>query len=316
VKKIKEIGIDEQFETFVLIKSADVRTARNGKQYQAFTFRDDSGEIDGKLWDANEKSIRDFIPGKVVYMRGKKELYQGMPQVNQISLRLATAEEPSDPELYKEQPPVAKKVLVEEINQTIFEITNAHWNRIVRFLMTKYQDKFFEYPAAKSNHHAFETGLAFHTVSMLRLAKSMVSEYPQLNGSLLYAGVILHDLAKVIELTGPVGTEYTLAGNLVGHIALIDEEITKAALQLKIDDTDEDMILLRHMVLAHHGLLEYGSPVRPKIMEAEMLHHIDNIDATMQMLTTALAQVGPGEYTPRVFGLDNRNFYKPSFDKE
>ena len=199
----------------------------------------------------------------------------------------------------------------EEFSQSLFEITNPHWNRIVCFLLNQYTKEFFEYPAAKRNHHAFAGGLAYHTTTMLRLGKAIVREYPELNASLLYAGIILHDLGKVIELSGPMSTEYTLTGNLVGHLVLVDEEITKACLALKIDEREEDVVILRHMVLSHHGLLEYGSPVRPRIMEAEILHQIDNLDATMQMLLTSIRQTEPGEYTDRIFGLDNRSFYVP-----
>ena len=238
-------------------------------------------------------------------------MYQGNPQVKITQLRLAKPEEPSDPTLYMERAPLKKEEMETEINQTLFEITNPHWNRIVRFLLTKYQKEFFDYPAAKRNHHAYASGLAYHTTSMLRLGKSIVKEYPELNAALLYAGIILHDLGKVIELSGAMSTEYTLAGNLVGHLVLVDEEITKACLALKIDDQNEDVIVLRHMVLAHHGLLEYGSPVRPRIMEAEILHQIDNLDASMQMLLTSIRQTEPGEYTDRIFGMDNRSFYVP-----
>ena len=147
---------------------------------------------------------------------------------------------------------------------------------------------------------------------MLELAKSVSDQYMELNRSLLYAGVILHDIGKVKELSGPIGTEYTLAGNLLGHIVMVDEEITKACAELNISEDDEEVLVLKHVVLAHHGLLEYGSPVRPKIMEAEILHHLDNLDASMQMMLGALKQVEPGEYTERIFGLDNRNFYLPN----
>ena len=102
-----------------------------------------------------------------------------------------------------------------------------------------------------------------------------------------------------------------MAGNLIGHLVLVDEEITKACLALKIDDREEDVVVLRHMVLAHHGLLEYGSPVRPRIMEAEILHQIDTMDASIQMMLGAIRQTQPGEYTERIFGLDNRSFYVP-----
>ncbi|MCD1024871.1 MULTISPECIES: 3'-5' exoribonuclease YhaM family protein [Enterococcus] len=311
MKKLKDLAVDEEFQAFLLIKNADVRLAKNGKKFIAFTFQDTSGTIDGKFWDASEEEINKFEAGKVVALQGKRELYNGNPQVKIIHLRLARADEPSEPTQYMERAPLKKEEMEEEINQTLFEIINPHWNRIVRFLLNKYQKEFFDYPAAKRNHHAFAGGLAYHTVSMLRLAKAIVKEYPELNPSLLYAGVILHDLGKVIELSGPMSTEYTLVGNLVGHLVLVDEEITKACIALKFDENEEDIVVLRHMVLAHHGLLEYGSPVRPRIMEAEILHQIDNLDASMQMMLTSLRQTQPGNYSDRIFGMDNRSFYLP-----
>lgn len=311
MKKLRELAVDEEFQMYTLIKSADVRMAKNGKTFIAFTFQDTSGTIDGKFWDASAEEVERFVAGRVVALSGKREVYQGNPQVKITQLRLAKPEEPSDPTQYMERAPMKKEDMETEINQTLFEITNPHWNRIVRFLLTKYQKEFFDYPAAKRNHHAYASGLAFHTTSMLRLGKSIVKEYPELNAALLYAGIILHDLGKVIELSGAMSTEYTLAGNLVGHLVLVDEEITKACLSLKIDDQNEDVIILRHMVLAHHGLLEYGSPIRPRIMEAEILHQIDNLDASMQMMLTSIRQTEPGEYTDRIFGMDNRSFYVP-----
>ncbi|MHC5374066.1 3'-5' exoribonuclease YhaM family protein [Enterococcus sp. LJL120] len=311
MKKIKQLTLDEEFESFVLIKGADVRLAKNKKKFIAFTFQDTSGTIDGKYWDASEEEINRYTAGKVVLLTGKREVYQGNPQVKILHLRLAKPEEPADPSLYMERAPLKREAMEEEINQTIFEITNAHWNRIVRFLLNKFQKEFFEFPAAKRNHHAFAGGLAYHTLTMLHLGKSIAKEYPELNASLLYAGILLHDLGKVMELTGPVATEYTIEGNLVGHLVMVDEEIVKACGQLKIDEKAEDVIVLRHMVLAHHGLLEYGSPVRPRIMEAEILHQIDNLDASMQMMLSAIRQTEPGQYTERIFGMDNRSFYVP-----
>ena len=283
MKKLRDLAVDEEFQAFLLIKNADVRLAKNGKKFIAFTFQDTTGTIDGKFWDASEEEINKFEAGKVVALQGKRELYNGNPQVKIIHMRLARPDEPSEPTQYMERAPLKKEEMEEEINQTLFEIINPHWNRIVRFLLNKYQKEFFDFPAAKRNHHAFAGGLAYHTVSMLRLAKAIVKEYPELNPSLLYAGVILHDLGKVIELSGPMSTEYTLVGNLVGHLVLVDEEITKACIALKFDENEEDIVVLRHMVLAHHGLLEYGSPVRPRIMEAEILHqfgcfHADDVD--------------------------------------
>lgn len=311
MKKIRELAIDEVFELFLLIKNADVRTAKNGKKFIAFTFQDTSGTIDGKYWDASEEEIQRFESGKVIMLNGKREVYQGNPQVKIIHMRLARPEEPNQPALYMERAPLKREDMVEEINQTVFEIANAHWQRIVRHLLTKYQKEFFDFPAAKRNHHAFAHGLAYHTLTMLRLGKAICQEYEDLNAPLLYAGIILHDLGKVKELSGAMSTEYTLAGNLIGHLVLVDEEITSACQALKIDETDEDVTILRHMVLSHHGLLEYGSPVRPRIMEAEILHQIDNMDASIQMMLTSVRQAEPGTYTDRIFGMDNRSFYVP-----
>ncbi|AIM25365.1 HD domain-containing protein [Melissococcus plutonius] len=311
MKKLHELSVDELFESYVLIKVAEIRVAKNGKKFIAFTFQDTSGTIDGKYWDASEEEINHFVSGQVVLLNGKRENYQGRPQIKIIHMRLAHSDEPNQPESYMEQSPLKKEDMLQEINQQLFEITNPNWNRIVRYLLTKYQQEFYQFPAAKKNHHAFTGGLAYHTLSMLRLGKSICNEYPILNASLLYAGIILHDLGKVIELSGNLTTEYTLSGNLIGHLVLVDEEIAKACISLKIDESTEDVILLRHMVLAHHGLLEYGSPVRPRIMEAEVLHQIDTMDASIQMMKQAIQQTEPGKYTERIFGMDKRSFYVP-----
>ena len=313
MKKLNQVTIDETFETFVLIKEMNVRTSKKGKNYQQFKFRDQTMEINGFLWDTNDYSITNFVPGAIVHIQAKKELYQGMPQLNQMRLRLPNSEEPNNPADFEKQPRMSLTQMEEEITRFVFNIEKASWNRITRRLIDKYHDQFFSFPAAKSNHHDFAGGLAQHTISMLRLAEKIAEIYPQLNSSLLYAGIILHDLGKVIELSGAQNTQYTLAGNLLGHIALIDEEIVKTAAELQIDDTKEEMLVLRHVILSHHGKLEFGSPVNPKILEAEVLHQIDNFDAKMTMMLSNLEQIAPGETTSRISGLEDRNFYKPNY---
>ena len=202
----------------------------------------------------------------------------------------------------------------DEFGAMLFEITNPNWQRLVRHLMQKHQAEFFSFPAAKTNHHAFSGGLAYHTLSMLRLAKTIAAQYPQIDEALLYAGVILHDLGKTLELSGPISTEYTVRGNLIGHIVLVDEEIVRACDTLKIDVNAEDMLLLRHVILAHHGLMEYGSPVRPQVLEAEVLHQIDELDASITMMTQSLQHAEAGQFTERLFAMDGRRFYRPVED--
>ena len=313
--KINQMKKDELFEGFYLIKSAEVRQTRAGKNYLAFTFQDYTGVIEGKLWDAQPHNVEEFSAGKGVHMQGGREVYNNTPQVNQLTLRLPKAGEPNDPADFKEKPPVDQKEIRDYLSQMIFKIENSVWQRVVRSLYSKYDKEFYSYPAAKTNHHAFESGLSFHTATMVKLADAIGDIYPQLNKSLLFAGIMLHDLAKVIELSGPENTEYTVRGNLIGHIALIDEELTKTLMELKIDDSKEEVIVLRHVLLSHHGLLEYGSPVRPKIMEAEILHMIDNLDAEMMMMTAALGLVDPGQMSNKIFALEGRSFYKPKLEQ-
>ncbi len=308
-KKLYELAIDETFEMFLLIKNADVRTAKNGKPFIAFTFQDKSGQMDGKYWSATPEEIEKYQSGRVVFLAGKREIYNGNAQVKITGMRLTREGEPNEARLFMEQAPLTKEEMIDDINQTLFEITCAPMNRVVRFILNKFSQEVFEYPAAKRHHHAFTGGLGFHTVSMLKIAKSLANQYDVINKPLLYAGVILHDLGKVVELSGPVVPTYTLEGKLLGHISIAQAMIYEAAHQLNIEG--EEVILLQHLVLSHHGKNEYGSPVLPQIKEAEIIYLIDNIDARMNMFDKALEQVEPGECSKRVFALENRVIYKP-----
>ncbi|EHE85986.1 HD domain-containing protein [Latilactobacillus curvatus] len=313
-KKLFDYQNDENLDLFVLIKTADVRIAKNGKQFIAFTFQDQSGQIGGKYWDASDEDVAKFTAGQVIHLQGKRELYQSNPQVKIYKLRLTTGDEPQTVDQFIPKAPVQVTEMQDEFGAMLFEITNPNWQRLVRHLMQKHQAEFFSFPAAKTNHHAFSGGLAYHTLSMLRLAKTIAAQYPQIDEALLYAGVILHDLGKTLELSGPISTEYTVRGNLIGHIVLVDEEIVRACDTLKIDVNAEDMLLLRHVILAHHGLMEYGSPVRPQVLEAEVLHQIDELDASITMMTQSLQHAEAGQFTERLFAMDGRRFYRPVED--
>lgn len=310
-KRLNDFQEGDQLQLFVLIKDAQVKTTKKGANYIALTFGDQSGELSGNLWDATDDQIQALQPGKVAYLEGHRDSYQGRPQVNIKSVRLATADEPNEPEAYVEQAPESEQQIKEELRPFVKAITEPTWRQIVNHLLKKHGEAFFKSPAAKTNHHAFAGGLSYHTLSILRLAKSVINQYPGINESLLYAGALLHDLGKTIELSGAVGTQYTTSGKLLGHIPLVDGEICAACDELKIDYEGEEVVLLRHMVLSHHGLLEYGSPVRPELMEAEILHHLDELDASIMMMQSALAKTAPGEFTDRLFALDNRSFYQP-----
>ncbi|WP_147007905.1 3'-5' exoribonuclease YhaM family protein [Companilactobacillus mindensis] len=295
----------------VIIKRSDFRLAKNGKNFLSLVFEDKSGQIPGKYWDASEEDAKKFHVGAVVQLEGRRDLYQGKPQVNITRLGLLDIST-VDMSQFVQTAPIKRADMENEFEDVFLQITNGAWNRIVRYLFKKYHDRFFTSAAAKSNHHDFQGGLAFHTLSMVRQAENLADQYPQIDRALLIAGACLHDFGKIIELSGNLDIEYTFEGNMLGHITIVDEEIVKAAQEMDISLESEDMILLRHMILSHHGLLEYGSPERPKILEAEVLHNIDMMDASINMITKALDKTENGNFSERIFGLDNRSFYKHS----
>ncbi|MDQ0174796.1 3'-5' exoribonuclease YhaM [Bacillus chungangensis] len=309
-KALLEHEIGEQVELYLLIKSSTKSIASNGKPFLTLILQDSSGEIEAKLWDASDQDEKNYQAERIVKVVGDIHNYRGRNQLKLRQIRPIAPTENYRIADFLETAPLSQEEMAEKITRYIFEMKNSHIQRITRHLLKKYQSVFFEYPAATKNHHEYVSGLAYHVVSMLDLAKSIAQLYPSLNRDLLYAGVILHDLGKVIELSGPISTSYTVVGNLLGHITIMVNEIGKAADELGI--TGEEVVILQHLVLSHHGKQEWGSPKPPLIKEAEILHYIDNLDAKMNMLDRALQHVKPGEYTERIFALDNRSFYKPT----
>lgn len=312
-KGIVYYDVGEHIELFLLIKNATKGIASNGKPFLTLIFQDQSGDIEAKLWDVSEEDAKNYSPETIVKVAGDILNYRGRNQLRIRQIRLAAPTDSVKLADFLETAPLSPEEMMSKITQYIFEMKNPSIQRITRHLLKKHQHAFLEYPAATKNHHEFVSGLAYHVVSMLDLAKAIASLYPSLDKDLLYAGVILHDLGKVTELSGPISTTYTVEGNLLGHISIMVNEIGKAAEELSI--AGEEVIVLQHLVLSHHGKAEWGSPKPPMIKEAEMLHYIDNLDAKMNMLDRALERTKPGEFTERVFALDNRSFYKPSFHK-
>lgn len=287
--------------------------ASNGKPFLTLIFQDKSGEIEAKLWDATDADEQIFQPETIVKINGDIQNYRGRMQLRIRQIKLVSQEESVRLSDFIETAPLESEEMQAKINQYIFDMKNPNIQRITRHLVKKHQKAFFEYPAATKNHHEFVSGLAYHVVSMLDLAKAIAGLYPSLDTDLLYGGIILHDLGKVQELSGPISTTYTVEGNLLGHITIMVNEIGKAADELGIKG--EEVMILQHLVLSHHGKAEWGSPKAPLIKEAEILHYIDNLDAKMNMLDRALERVKPGEFSERIFPLENRSFYKPSFHK-
>ena len=307
---ITKLQPGEHVDQFLLIKEAKKGVTTVGKPFMSLLLQDRSGDIEAKLWDTNEEHENLYRAQVIVKVGGEIHDYRGKNQLRVKQIRPARPEEGVQISDLLPTSAIPKEDLMEALQQYFFQIQNPNISRITRHIIKKYQEQFMIFPAATKNHHDYASGLIDHVVSMLNLSSAICDLYPTLNRDLLYAGVILHDIGKVIELSGPVGTVYTIEGNLLGHISIMVNEIGLAATELKIEG--EEVMLLKHLVLSHHGKEEWGSPKKPMIQEAEILHYIDNIDAKMNMLTRALDKTKPGEFTERLFPLDNRSFYKPT----
>ncbi|MBG0765172.1 MAG: HD domain-containing protein [Tissierellales bacterium] len=173
------------------------------------------------------------------------------------------------------------------------------------------------YPAAKSNHHSIKGGLLYHLVRMLRLGEKISQIYENVNTDLIYAGILLHDICKTEEMDSNemgIVSDYTRDGKLLGHITMGVIEVEKAADKHNIND--EVKVVLQHMILSHHYFPEFGSPKKPMILEAELLHYIDIIDARVYDFQDGLKNVENGEFSDRIWTLDNISIYNREFDKK
>lgn len=312
MKKLLEYQVGETIDMYLLIKQATKGVTQQGSPFMTLILQDKSGDLEAKLWDAGEEQARMYQGATIVKVGGEIHEYRGKNQLRLKAIRPVKEDEGVTIADLVPSAEKSKEVLMDELMQYFFEMKNPQIQRVTRHLLKKHQADFALYPAATRNHHDYVSGLLDHVVSMLKLGKAIAELYPTLNKDLLYAGIILHDVGKVIELSGPVGTQYTIEGNLLGHITIMVNEISKAAEELEIEG--EEVMLLQHMVLSHHGKEEWGSPKRPMLKEAEILHYIDNIDAKMNMLNRVMSKTNPGEFSERVFPLDNRSFYKPTFE--
>lgn len=297
-----------EFTAMISHVTAGKTNGANKSNYLSIVFQDDTGTIDAKLWNASDEHMKNLTLGAVV--RGKADIikYSDDRQMKLISIDNISYQE-SQQVQFLAKAPIEGEQMIEEIMRYIKKISNMKLYTLVKHLFEENMEKMKIYPAASKNHHEFLSGLAYHTLSMLKIAESMIQVYPQLNADLIYAGIALHDLGKTVELSGPVVPSYTLEGKLLGHISIAQAMVYEAAKQLHIEG--EEVTLLQHMILSHHGKNEYGSPVLPQIREAEVVYLIDNIDARMHMFDKALDQVEPGEYSKRIFALENRTIYKP-----
>lgn len=292
------------FEGFLLVKSAEQRTSSNGGKYLDMTLADRSGEVNAKMWDGT------CAPPKVlsvVKIRGMMLEYNNRPQLRVDKLREPGEKDQVDMSLLIPCAPRPAGEMREEVFERARAIRNDKLRQLVLMRLEDAGDRLDYYPAAQRLHHAERSGLLHHTSTMLKGAAALCELYPALDGDLLAAGVILHDLCKITEMSANevgLASEYTLEGQMVGHLVQGVAEINRLGREIGMDE--ELRIMLEHMILSHHDMPEYGSPKRPMFPEAEVLHTLDLLDARMYEMQRALESVQPGNFTERIWSLERK----------
>lgn len=292
-----------------LVKDVTKGTTVAGKNYLNIILEDKSGTIEAKKWDVTPYDLDVIKKGEIISLDFTSQVrsFNGKLQVNISSVDKVDKNKVDVSALLIDSP-IKLSELLEQLKTFRESIKNKDCKAIVDKIFDEYYDKYINYPAATRNHHDFFHGLLYHSLGMCKVAKEVAKIYNDVDYDLLITGCLLHDIGKTVELSGYVATSYTTEGTLLGHISIGANIIHKAAKDLKIES--EVPMLLEHMILAHHGKMEFGSPVLPATREALLLSMIDDMDAKMMVLDKAYKDVDPGEFTDRIFALENRSYYK------
>jgi 3'-5' exoribonuclease len=300
------------FDSFFLVLAKQQRMTKTNKPYLNLMLGDRSGQIEGRVWEPNDPRIaRDFDKGDIVKARGSASRFDERVQMKIDQLRVAAPGEVEKSDLL---PATTYDVdaLWNHLLSTIESFTNADLKRLLLLLLDEpaMRAAYREAPAARQLHHAWLGGLLEHVVSLLKLADRVAAHYPLLDRDLLLTGVILHDIGKTRELSWTVGFDYTVEGILLGHIQFGVDMVNRAIDKLP-GFPERLRTLVVHMILAHHGKLEFGSPKLPMIPEALVLNFVDDLDAKMQAMQSEYDKCeregkSPEEMTGKVWALDNR----------
>ena len=295
---LRELVEGERFMGFYLLRSKHLEPFRDPSKgyYLSLVLGDRSGQLLGRVWENAEEAAEEILQGEVLKIDGEIENYLGRLKARIFRVRPAKPNEYDLRDMLPTSPKDPAEMLA-SLDDHMGKITNPHLAGLVDHFFgdSEFRDHFSQAPAAKQIHHAYLHGLLEHTLEALQLAEKLIELFPALNADLLRTGVLLHDIGKVKEYTWETDINFTDPGRLVGHIVLADEMLSQA-LQSLPDFPSDLGLQLRHMLLAHHGRLRWGSPRRPHTLEAIALHQIENMSAQINRFQTLLEK-RPAEET-------------------
>lgn len=308
--KIAELEPGNVINGIYILRKKELKETSGKKPYADLILIDQTGEVNGKIWDISEDFYQSLQLNLLYYVNAKVESWRELLQLNVNRMRPADPEDQKEISSFVPSAPLPAEEMLDEIYSYAHKILQPEMKRLVLTLLDRRKDKLLYWPAARSLHHSIRGGLLYHLVRMARTAEMLKHVYTDINTDLLYAGVLIHDLAKIGELEADVlgFSEYSKEGQLLGHLLMGVKEIETTGRELGV--SNEVILMLQHMVASHHYEPEYGSPKKPMFLEAELLHHIDMIDARVYDYENALKNVDRGGFSDPVWSLDKRKLYK------
>ncbi len=294
---VKDLKTGTAVVQFFQVRSKDSRKTRGGQDYVDLVLGDRSGTISAKMWsDVLRRWGQEFSPGDFVRVDARVETYLDNNQMVVDKIRQAEASEIPDISLLVRSCAEDPEKLLAVLKEIAASLEPQELAELVLAVIDRHAEAFKEAPAAKLIHHAYRGGLIEHTVSVVRKVEAILPLEKGINRNIALAGAILHDIGKCLELA-LTGSIRTFEGKLVGHIVLGIQMLHEAAMDKEIA---EEVWLreLEHVMLAHHGEGQFGSPVRPMTREAVLVHFVDNLDSKLKIVEEALESADADGFTP------------------
>lgn len=293
MRLISELTEGEQIVSYSQLRSKQVKLKKDGHPYLRLVLSDRSGHIEAKIWD-NVPSYRSLLKeGDFVRYQGVVQRYNGSNQLVIDQMRPVEEADRRNGFNLKDLIPTTEHD-VDQMWRRLRDLARQHIKRpqvlqLVEALLDRYEEPFKSFPAGTEVHHSYWGGFLEHVLSVLESALYFCGKYPNLDGDLLLSGAILHDIGKLAELSGPANPAYTVQGNLIGHIVLGRDMVREQARHIP-GFPPTFLTLLEHLILSHQGQPEWGSPQRPKLPEALVLHYVDDLDAKMNRVYRVLRE--------------------------
>jgi 3'-5' exoribonuclease len=311
--RIAELGSNVTGWGFFLCVRKEARTGRTGSEFLELLLQDASGEIRAKVFQDVDAIKQEFDAAEFVKVQGRSNLYQGrlelvIDKIRRVLRDKDVADGFREEDCIRCAPRPADEMWAELLGR-LDSVQDPGLRALLRALVDRHAERLRVWPAARQMHHAYRSGLLEHILKMMDVALFLTDRYGA-RRDLIIAGVLLHDIGKLRELSYEVSTDYTVEGNLIGHIVMGTHMLREVAGDFP-EVPGDTLVEIEHLILSHHGELELGSPVKPRTLEAFLLAAVDNLDAKVHQIRRILDEDdSPGRFTTHRNPLD-RALLKP-----